>query len=410
MTNSQAEHQRTELGWPDPLLDLLEAVASSWRLVLGIVLFGVLATGTALWCMPPFYVSSAVAVLMPREKPTLDIAVNTPLLRTSENAARQAPSAPLMLPPQPELYVELLRSDRVINGIAELRRSRLDPDGRLDAVDLTAMVRDMVKVVGSEEGLLTVSVTSEDHEMAAELANAFLEAGENASKSIERNLVLDQLSHLEPAIAQARADLEVDEAELRQFYTTHGLLNPEQEATENLRQIRETNMLRDKLQRELGERRVQFADQEVGVVQLRRQIAIADERLANLQQRAATGFSGAKYGELLVAHDRLQERIRRRRDLLQTLDAQLMVYRVRADQPSGSMVAIKRASASTMPAGPRKKRIVLAGAVGSVGCAVLLAILLRQWRRAQADSYFRDRVRSVRRHLPLAGRARRTTA
>lgn len=409
MKQGASEAIAREVGWPEPVVDLLEVLAASWRLVTGILILGALTTGLWIWLAPPFYVSSAVAMLMPREKPTLDISVNTPLLRTSEDAARRATAAPLMLPPQPGLYMELLRSDRVIAGIAADVRDVIDASGDSSPEELAVEIRDMVKVVGSEEGLLTISVTSGDRALAAVLANAFVDAGEVASRAIERNLVFEQLKHLSSAIAGARAELATDEAELLTFYATHGLLDPQQESTENLRQIRETSMLRDRLQRQLGERRLQFVDGEVGVQQLQRQIEIADTRLGQLQKRSANASSGEKYGVLLVAHDRLQERIRGRRDLLQTLDAQQMVFRVRADQPAGSLVTIKRAVASLSPAGPRKKRIVLVGGALSTALALLLAVLRRQWRSAYAHHHFRHRVRVMKRHMGMRNRSERST-
>jgi hypothetical protein len=409
VTLSQPEQDSKPLGWPEPVVDLLEAIVSSWQTVVLVLLMGALTTGVWIWLAPPFYVSSAVAILMPREKPNLDIAINTSLLSTSQSVARRATAGPLMLPPQPGLYMELLRSDPVTVGIAERVQAALDPEGKHSITELAVIIRGMVKVIGSEEGLLTVEVSAGDRDLAAELANAFVDAGELASQLIERKLIVEQLNYLESAMSGARLDLAVTESALREFYAMHGILDAQQESTENLRQIRETSMLRDKFMRQLGERELQFAEEEVGVQQLRRQMEIADERLAQLQKRTANTVSGENYGALLMEHNSLQERIRVKRDMLQTLGAQHMVFSVRVDQPGGSLVTIRRAAASITPTGPRKKRIILVGAAASISLALILSILLSQWSKAQASSRFRDRIRMIRQHIPMRRRVRHTS-
>ena len=118
-------------------------------------------------------------------------------------------------------------------------------------------------------------------------------------------------------------------------------------------------------------------------------------------------------GRSNVGKSSLLNALARRKKLARTSSTpgktrELVLFRVRTDQPSGSLVTIKRAVASMSPAGPRKKRIVLVGSAASIAVAILVSILRRQWRRAHGSSRFRDRLRMVRRHLRIKNRAQRS--
>jgi len=392
------------VGWPAPVVDLLLALAESRRLVLLLVVLGAMATVGWVLVSVKYYESVAVAVLMPREKPRMDATIRTSLFENAEDASRQSGSGALMLPSAPELYVELLRSDRVLLELAAKFRARFPGAVAMTTVEQVGALRSCLKVVGSEEGLLSVTVRSADPELAADMANVLLQTGKAASDGIERSLLQEQVECLDAAIRDAERRVASEESRLRTFYGEHRMLNPEQESTENLRQIRETQMLRDRLARELEERSCSYTERDAGVQRLRAQIAAANGRLAVLEQRRAQASSGAEYGDLLVDYEQLESSIRRQRDFVQTLRAKRSIYRVRSEQPGGALVVIKDAVASKTPAGPRRKRGILVGCFATAVAAVGLSVLRRQWRAASASREWAERLERLQTYLPLRRR------
>ena len=217
--------------WQIPLLDVIAAATRNiWIIVILVFLGGLLAV-YSIQNARPFYTASAVGVLLPREKPLIDATVDTGSLETTQDVARRSSSASLTLPPNSDLYLTLLKSSSTLEKLAERFADQLtdlegaDEDHR--SPEMIGELRDMATITGTEDGLLTVSVQSHDPTLAANLANAILEEGENASKEIERQLVLQQAQFLDQAATSARSSLEAAEAEYRHFIEATGVYEPE---------------------------------------------------------------------------------------------------------------------------------------------------------------------------------------
>ena len=89
----------TKVAWQEPLLDLLDAIFSHKWIFLGIMLLGILLGIVRLIRMPYQFESSAVAVLLTREKAVVDAAIDTSSVEASDNAAGRSTAGNLMLPP-----------------------------------------------------------------------------------------------------------------------------------------------------------------------------------------------------------------------------------------------------------------------------------------------------------------------
>ncbi|MCR9247376.1 MAG: hypothetical protein NXI31_20290 [bacterium] len=386
-------------GWPAPLIDVLVTLSRQRRLVAGVLFVGlVLALGAAFGGRS-YYRATAIGVLMPREKPVFDMSVRTPSLRTADGAGSRVGVGTLMLPPQTELYSELLRSERCLVAVIEAFRARLglaspgEDDGAIVAL------RRMVNIVTTDAGLISVEVTADAPRLAADIANHILDQGRKASVEIERRMIEDVLDRLEIAVRTSVRRLEGDEVAMQIFLDEHRLLDPYQESTENLRQIRETQMIRDGLVRRRAELGQSYTAESPEIREATSQIDAANQRLGELRG-FVRGSGEASYGALLLEHSRLQQRIDATTDLVRTLEAQREVLQVRALQTAGAVVAITPATEPTSAAGPRRKRVMLIGAALTVISAWILAALRERWRAAMKDPVLAVRLREVRRRAP----------
>ena len=116
-TDSNVESSSTEMTWPAPLLDLACAVAAQKYVIIVLLVVGLTLGIIRLILMPSIYTASAVAVLLPREKPVLDVAIDTSSIETANDRASRSTSGSLLLPPYPALYTTLIYTRPVLSDM-----------------------------------------------------------------------------------------------------------------------------------------------------------------------------------------------------------------------------------------------------------------------------------------------------
>jgi uncharacterized protein involved in exopolysaccharide biosynthesis len=378
------DRDRLAASWQAPLLDLL-CVLARHRLILVLVpLLGVAIGVVQYLRKPAFYRASSVMILLPREQPTLDVSVLSGTVETTDDGAQRADSGLLMLPPQTDLYVALLHSRPVLERLADrfhdrlMKFSEVKEDDRSD--EIVMRLRGMLRTVGTDEGMLTLTVTADEPTLAAEIANALVEEVRQASQAIERQLLVQQVGHLERAVEATDTKLRADEAVLKDFCRQYKVIDPGLQSSDRLRQIRELTASRDEALSRLAERRIRFKDGDPGIRELEARVELKDQRIAELRNRFAGDLDEAEYGRLLIEYEGLRRRIRQRRDLLATLSIQADIFRIRADQPAGNIALLRAAVPIFTPAGPSKKKTFGVAIGGALFLALALALMLDQIR------------------------------
>ena len=395
---SAAAAEPSNIGWPAPLLDTACAIASQKWIVVAIVLIGIILGAIRLLTLPQVYTASSVAVLMPREKPNLDASIDTSSLETSDDRAARSSSGNLMLPPNPTLYTTLINSRAVISELAKKFGDRLgdhlSPRDRSEEVYMA--IKSMISVTSTDEGLITVTVSSHSPELAADIANELFEECRRASQSIERQLILQQAGHLEAAHSAAALRLLESERQLKDFTARHGVIDVQMQASNQLRAIRELASKRDQLLSDLEELRLHYAERSPEIARIKARLASAEAQQREAGSSIVGSVGSADYGALIVEHESLQQRIRFERDLVATLATKADIYRIRAEQPAGNLAVIREAVAPSRPAGPSKKR-ELGIALGlSIALAIAWTLAIDQWRRARRNRYIDRRLVELR--------------
>jgi len=260
--------------------------------------------------------------------------------------------------------------------------------------EVVSRMRSMVQLQGTEEGILTITVTGRDPELSAEVANALIQECQRASKAIEAQLLVNQAGHLEQAAETARIQLEHSEEALKEFSEVHGLIDPGLQATDRLRQIRDLVSVRDARQADLVQRELAFTDADPGVAALKVEIDLMDRRVGELRETIAGDSDEREYGRMFIEYQGLQQELRFRRDLLVTLSTQSDIFRIRAQQPSGNIAVVRPAFPIRKPAGPSKKKIFGVGLGGSILLAVGLALLTDQLSAVRGDAAMMGRLAS----------------
>lgn len=386
--------------WQQPVLELLCDLLGRKTFIIFGALLGFAAGIWQLSRTPAYFRSTAVGILLPREKPITDTSVNVGTLRTENDSAVRADSGTLMLPPNPDLYIELIFSRALLESLADRfgpALSELAPDQRSD--ENIAALRDMLAIKGTEEGMLSVTVTARNRTLAADIANAILTECESTSKSIERQLVLQQAGYLDRAVITARESAHAAQDALVQFSLTHKLFDPGAESTELLRLMREATGAREASAAKLEGLLTSRTERDPEVRRLRAEIAAIDQRLRINQDTLGGQSTGTGIARLIIEHEGLKQQLRVSRDILGTLEAQSNIFRLRAEQPAGSLAIIRSATPASAPAGPSKKQTLGVPTFGGIALGLILALLHAQYTRLTAHPHLGPQTRSLIDHI-----------
>jgi uncharacterized protein involved in exopolysaccharide biosynthesis len=389
--------------WQAPVIRVLTDVARYKVLILLCAVLGLLAGVVVLLKTPAFYRATAVAVLLPRERPVADATVSTSSLKTAGDSAVRADSGALMLPPNPELYTELIYSRAVLEGLVQRfshSLAELSPNDRSD--EAIARLGQMITVKSTEQGIINITVTAEDRHIAAELANALLSECERASKSVERQLILQQAGYLESAVKAARLQSDAAQRELETFSTTHKTLDPVAEGMEMLRLYRESMTARETIRARLAGLAVSRTSRDPEVRRLTAELDTIDLRIAEARESLGVQDDGANLSLLAVEFEQLKQQLRFKRDLLATLEAQADIFQIRAEQPAGSIAVIRIASPAAAPAGPSKRQLLGLPTFGGAAVGVLLALVLSQLAHLRQDSRLDGLLRQLTAELDVS--------
>jgi len=384
--------------WTDPLLDIVYALAYSKFTVLAILVLGVSIGSVRLMRLPATYKASAVAVLMPREKPMLDASIDTSSIETSDDRASRGLAGNLMLPPNPNLYTTLINSRGVIERIGarfeEELVGDLFPNDRSE--EIYYRLKSMIQVNSTEEGLITITVTSEKPVLCAGIANELFAECERASKAIERQLILQQAGHLDDALEKARIRLRETESQLEQFAANYELVDVDLQAGNKLRSQRELEAAVDLLETDLGELRMSYTEHAPEVQRIKARIQGLKRQFQNSQDQIVGQVGATEYGAMRVALDSLNQKVRFERDLVSTLSTKTDIYKIRAEQPTGNLAIIRAAQIPDRPAGPSKKKELGVTLFVSLVAAFGFALIRNQWQQAIHQKITQEKLRRIR--------------
>lgn len=391
------------VGWQAPLVDFLAAMVRRIWLVLTCVVLGASVGVVKLATTKPYYKSACVALLLPREKPGLDVSVSTGSLETGMDSAKRETTGALMLPPDTDLYTTILMSRSVILAVAEtfaeqLERLELVPE-RDRSEEVVDAIKSMLKISGTDEGMMTIEVTCIDAELAADLANEFMSEMERASKAIERQLIVQQSGFLSGAETKVGQQLATDERALAEFYAEHGVVDLTSQAADILRMIREQKQAMSSLEHDRMERLTGYTEDDETVVMMDQRIAKHRADIERLRNSYLDVVSQEGFGQVRIQYEGLRDRVGYKRDLLATISTQRSVFDIRAEQPAGSVAVLKSAVAPHRPAGPSRKLTIGLPLIASILLACVLVLVLEQWGGSRSDPYIARRMTEIRASL-----------
>ena len=396
-------------GWQLPLLDLAICVTRHPILITVTVLLAGYMAHKKVTTTPSFYRSSADALLMSREKSTFDANIDTQSLETTEGVGRSGSSAPNALPANSSLYVTLMTSRGCLEQLVEEFKDRLIEEQKLPAKhrsdEFVSDIRRMVEVSGTEDGMLTVTVTALDPELASDIANALFQEGKRISQKIEADLLLEQADVLEETSIATQRDLDDAVETFTTFCQRYGFTNPLEQSQAQMQLIGalERAITDISLDLEVRLQHYTFEDAEVQILQ--EKLAQRTEQLNEARANIIPGISSTEYAELELRYNSHRDAVRRHTAILATMTTRALLNRIRAGQANGSMVILRDATPKFTPAGPSKTKTLAMYIVGALIVAVGGSIVFEQLRTMRTqpavDARLGDLKESVLRMPPL---------
>ena len=391
------------VGWQLPFVDLLLAMS---RHLIYIIVVAACALGLAvhqLRGIVPEYTATSVSLVLPRDKASFDASVDTGSLETSESTPRQGASASFTLPPNVDLYVMLMKARSNMERVAEqfserlIEKEGMPRDHR--APERARFLSSMTKITGTEDGMISVVVTSRDPELAADIANEMTAASDIDSREIERKLLARQANVLQKSAEAASVELESVRELYADFSDRHSILEPALQAAGVVDDIQHFEKTAAKIESEIKAELTRFREESATIVQMRAKLA---ETRASLEAAKSTALAGAgvnNYGRINMEFRRLSQLLEFRQDLVLVLSSQAEIYRIRSEQATGPVVVIRPASAPTTPSGPSKKKIAIVPLMLGTMLAVGGSLVMEQLKAVKRSSELMNKVNEISVHM-----------
>lgn len=387
----RAQHDQRD--WRNDVLEMLYVVARR-RLLVACILASCMGMGFVVAkTSDQFYTASGTFVLLPREKPIIDLSVQSSSVETAEDGAKRSDAATLTLPPNPDLYTTLIRSSDAAHRVVE--RLKSDPAFLGRTLPNASELRSGTGVESTEEGVLKVSVTVYDPEVAAAAANALVIECENASKAIERQLILQQSGFLGSAIERAENRLFEARERLDAFTTRFGVADPSVEAANSASLLKTLNESDARISRELERLLVHRTDADPTVAALRAELVHINSKRERVRSSYCGDLSESEFSSIESEWRALKQDVTLRQDLLMSMRARHDVFSIRADQPAGNIAVIRPASTPASPSGPSKRKYMVLATLMGVLIAGAACVGLDQLERIHADERAEKRLASI---------------
>ena len=383
--------------WRVDIIEFLSAIARRKLLVVSIMTICVMAGFTAAICTPPFYEASSTIVLLPREKPVLDLSVQSQLVETAGDEAKRSPSATLSLPPNPDLYTTLIRSGAVTQRVADALHD--DPDLANEGRLTSAKIREGLAVQSTDEGVLRIEMRHRSPRLAAAVVNALVKECEHASKAIERQLIVQQAGYLASAIAEAQLNLDRALERLVALSARSGVSDPSAAAGRSASLIQTLDDTEARLGRERERLLVYRTEIDPQVVAIEAELCEVRSRREGTQEMYCGNLSQSEYAQFEADWAARDQDVSLRRDVLMSMRARHDVFKIRAEQPAGNIAVIRPAAVPAAPAGPSKRKFLVLAALsgGLIACAASVAG--DQLDRVRKDDAMRTLLASLLQHL-----------
>jgi tyrosine-protein kinase Etk/Wzc len=344
--------------------------------------------------MPPSFVSEA-RVMPPNQAPPGLISL------VSQLSLASGGQIPVVKNPN-DLYIGILRSRSIADAVIRLsnfkqvRRISLDHDARV-------ALSSMSSISSGKDGLINIRVTSGDAQLAARIANQYVQELIRLTRNIAMADATERRQFFEQQLQNALEQLNVAEQQFRAQQEGAGVLSPDNKMAIIIGQLTRLNATLAEKTLQLATLRSHLTDHSAEVQRLMQQIQDIKKQLATLEH----GMTGERY--LAISTRKIpqgsQEYLRRFRQvrynetLFELISKQYELAKIAEASNHAIVQVLDPALPAEKKSGPHRARLTLFGLMTG-GILGLLAAALREHAQQRAacgiDSYWEQIKKAAR--------------
>lgn len=375
------------------LLDLAIVLAKFKKLILGLpVLVGALTVGVTLLMTPIF--TATTAILPPQQSQSTASA----LLGQLGGLAGMAGAAAGIKNPS-DLYVGMLKS----RTVADAMIARFDLVNYYEA-ELTQDARKSLEGVSSfsagKDGIITISVDDKDPELAAKMANAYVEELNKLTEVLAVTEASQKRLFFERQMVDARDRLVAAEIEARSAMERGGLASID---AQGQAMIGVTARLRGQIsvkEVEIGAMRAFAAEENPRLKAAQQELLALQTELARIEGASALreGQAGAE-SSAGATNLQLLRNVKYYETLYQMLAQQFELAKIEEAKDSALIQVLDAAIPPERKSKPKRALIVILAVLAAGFVAVLIAFMKEAALRAADDPESAERMRLFKKYL-----------
>lgn len=349
---------------------LLELLAKRRAFIITVVVVATLLSVVVALVLPKWY--QAMALLLPPKD------LSTPVPGLSQLSEVVSVTKGLDLPvmvTSSDVYARMLKSRTIAEQVIEKfdLKIRFGTDN-FKQTHKELMNRSEFKV--TDEGLLLISVEDRDPNIAAGIANTFVDELDRVNRQISSERVHKNRSFIEGRLAQVRLELDSARKEFEDFQLQNRAVDFDEQTRLAVEQAIKLKINLAELDIELKMREKNLSKDNTELVELRRRRHLVSEQLTQLEKSNpdSSFFSlpVASIPGLRGQYEALYSRVRVSESLYRTLLEQLEQAKIQENEESSTISVLDRAKPPETKSRP--KRLLIVGS--TFGFSVLLAVLI----------------------------------
>ncbi|MFI5072487.1 MAG: GumC family protein [Terriglobales bacterium] len=344
------------------LISALRVALRGRRLVYACTLAGLLLGIVIAFALPEWYAADAV-FLPPRASDTM-----IPNLSGGGGAGAAGGAALLLQQDPSDMYLGMLASrsveDDVIDhlGLMAIYHAK-------KRVDARNALKGQAKFKVDKNALISIEISAKDPKLAANIANAYLEALYRLNGSMVASSSAHRRAFYEEQMESQKEALDAAEVALKQAEEKTGIVLPEGAAQAGLRTIVDLQAAIGSAEAKLSGIRMGATENNPQVMQARAELAELRAQLERQQADSAKQKPGTGLASSAALPGLAMELVRKMRDvklnetLYDTLTQQYERARIESLDPGPQFQIVDRAIVPERKAGPPRKLIALGGIV-----------------------------------------------
>jgi uncharacterized protein involved in exopolysaccharide biosynthesis len=283
-----------------------------------------------------------------------------------------------------DLYLGLLVSRSVQDDVVDHLGLKAAYHTRSQAAARSFLQKNSFFGVG-RNSLVFVTVKAENPQLAANIANAYLEALYRLNGTMVASSSDARRAFFQQQLKEQRADLDKAELALKETEEKTGTVLLGGEAQAGLQTAVQLQSQIDSADERLAGLLVSETDQNPQVIQARAQIAQLRDQLARQQQddnAKSLGIpSNNRYPGLTLEFEEKQRDVKQAEDAYEGLMQQYGRARLASIDPGPQLEVVDRAVPPEGPAGPNRQSLMQYGAIGGFFCGLLYLLFFDPFRR-----------------------------